>query len=188
MAVDEMKPPSPLMKFKQFLRGRRSMPDLRRQIVPNLDNTTIQGTVKHDWDSHRPKRTQITEETTIHTPERPHSQNIQRRASQLTLQPSGLGSNDSNDNESINSAFSFNVSVQYYKEKDDTTVATTAHQFDSDERVMELLEGNDEDNIDWNSSDDIMDVEVEDETDNLFNRDLFGLGVMKRAQSNLELN
>lgn len=184
MTAVDLKQSSPLMKFKQFLRGRRSMPDLRHQITPNLNKTTIQGTVKHDWGGHFPPnntRPIGNHRIDANTPAEPH----ERPA--LTARDSA-GGDDSHDNESMDSAFSFNVSVQYYKEKDDTTMSSTAHHFDSDERVMELMNGGEEDEMNWDNHDDVMDIDIEDETDNLFNRDLFGIGVLKRAQSNLELN
>lgn len=155
------------------------MPDLRPQNAPNLGKTTIQGTVKHEWGTPRPSQ----------ACPREHTNEMAATLPDLsTAASSRLTPDDSRDSESIDSAFSFNVSVRYYKEKDDNTTASTAYQFDSDERVAQLMEEQE----DWESGDDVINVEEEenedeDETDNLFNRDLFGLGVMKRAQSNLEL-
>lgn len=148
----DLKPSSPLMKFKQFLRGRRSLPDLRHPLRPNLTKTTIEGTILHDWSSTPNSAKPIRDETP---------------------------STDS-ENDSVHSDFSFNVSVRYYKEKGDddylnrgTDVIPKQNQsLIHDERVEELLDDEyDEEDINYDN----WDEEFEDETDDLFNRDLFGL-------------
>lgn len=164
------------------------MPDLRHQYVnaPGSSAQTIHGTVVHDWGT---PRSQL-QERHLHSQSQTQLP-LRRPLASLTprLKPQSVVETQETEDvrSDTSSAFSFNVSVRYYKE---------GVEDDDDERVLELLDSQsaepDEDfDADFAGLDELEHYDsgdcTRDETDDLFNRDLFGLGTEEAKRGNLEL-